>query len=183
MSRRITALIGLVVLSLLGSCTVLQVHGLASSSSSSSKTKTPPPTKNQLPKYDKGRNKWIATGPNQLPDSGYGPIKTLFLQGPKPYMTRILQNDDYEQAVLKFMASDKIISRDVAQGNMDAYLRNPQDWMYNRMESTKKGFTIDYTKLEIKDIVLVSVWSITVISIIGRIAYSAIVLGTGPFAL
>jgi hypothetical protein len=160
------------LLSLLGR---LSVSGFSSAS-----------TKNKqllLPKYDSTTQKWIPTGPNQLPDSGYPPSKTLLLQGPKPFLTRIFQSDDYEQAVLKFMAGDNVTSRDKAQGNMDAYLRNPQDWMYNRMQSQQKGFEIDYTRLEVKDIVLVSVWSIIVFAIIGRVAYSAIVLGTGPFAL
>jgi hypothetical protein len=81
----------------------------------------------ELPRYDRDLQKWVTTGPNQLPEAGYPPTKTLLLQGPKPFLTRILQKEDYEQAVLKFMAGDKITSRDIAQGNMDAYLRNPQD--------------------------------------------------------
>jgi hypothetical protein len=125
-------------------------------------TKTKAVIKNkatELPRYDGKLQKWIPTGPNQLPDAGYPPTKTLFLQGPRPFITRIFQPDDYEQAVLKFMAGDQITSRDKAQGNMDAYLRNPQDWMFNRMESQRKGFEIDYTKISTKDVVLVTVWS------------------------
>ena len=72
------------------------------------------------PKYD--GTKWISTLPEDGPDAGYPPTKTLLLHGPKPYLTRIFQPDDYEQAVLKFMASDKV-NRIEAQGNMDAYLR------------------------------------------------------------
>ena len=125
--------------------------------------------KDQLPRYDKASQKWIPTGPNQLPDAGYPPAKTFFLQGPKPFLTRVFQQDDYEQAVLKFMAGDKITNRDVAQGNMDAYLRNPQDWMYNRMESQQRGFDIDYTRISTKEIVLVSAWSCIVFYVIGRV--------------
>jgi hypothetical protein len=75
------------------------------------------------PKYDKKTEKWSATKPEEGPEAGYPPTKTLLLHGPKPYFQRIFTPDDYEQAVLKFMSGDKC-SRDVAQGNMDAYLRS-----------------------------------------------------------
>jgi hypothetical protein len=75
------------------------------------------------PKYDKSTEKWSATKPEEGPDAGYPPSKTLLLHGPKPFFQRIFTPADYEQAVLKFMAGDKV-SRDVAQGNMDAYLRS-----------------------------------------------------------
>jgi hypothetical protein len=71
------------------------------------------------PKWD--GEKWVPTSPEEGPEAGYGPGKTLLLQGPKPFLTRIFQPQDYEQAVLKFMAGDKC-SRDEAQGNMDLYL-------------------------------------------------------------
>lgn len=80
-----------------------------------------PQQRHMVPKYD--GSKWIATVPNEDgPQAGYPPTKTLLLHGPRPYLTRLFQPDDYEQAVLKFMASDKV-SRVEAQGNMDAYLR------------------------------------------------------------
>jgi hypothetical protein len=75
------------------------------------------------PKYDKSTQLWAPTKPEEGPEAGYAPSKTLLLHGPKPYFQRIFTPDDYEQAVLKFMAGDKC-SRDVAQGNMDAYLRS-----------------------------------------------------------
>jgi hypothetical protein len=75
------------------------------------------------PKYDQKTQKWSATKPEEGPGAGYSPTKTLLLHGPKPYFQRMFTPDDYEQAVLKFMAGDKC-SRDVAQGNMDAYLRS-----------------------------------------------------------
>jgi hypothetical protein len=130
----------------------------------------------ELPRYDSQLQQWVPTGPNQLPEAGYPPTKTLLLQGPKPFLTRILQKDDYEQAVLKFMAGDKVTSRDVAQGNMDAYLRNPQDWMYSRMESQRKGYEINYTTISPKDVALVTIWSGVVGLVVVRVIFS---LGTG----
>jgi hypothetical protein len=83
------------------------------------------------PKYDKKTEKWSPSKPEEGPEAGYGPNKTLLLHGPKPYFQRIFTPDDYEQAVLKFMSSDKC-SRDVAQGNMDAYLRSKLTRYSNR---------------------------------------------------
>jgi hypothetical protein len=72
------------------------------------------------PKFDKSTNRWIP-GPRDGPEAGYGVGKTLLLRGPKPFLHRLFQPDDYEQAVLKFMSSEGC-SRTEAQGNMDAYL-------------------------------------------------------------
>ena len=121
------------------------------------------------PQFD--GEKWVATSDAELPTAGYGMGKTLLLQGPKPFLTRLLQPDDYEQAVLKFMATDQC-DRSTAQGNMDAYLRNPQDWMYNRMEEEKRGIKIDYTRISPKEILLVLVWSSIVVAVVGRGVYS-----------
>jgi len=71
------------------------------------------------PKWD--GEKWQPSGPEEEPGAGYGIGKTLLLHGPKPFFNRVFQPDDYEQAVLKFMAQDKC-GRIEAQGNMDFYL-------------------------------------------------------------
>jgi hypothetical protein len=75
------------------------------------------------PKYDKKAQKWTPSKPEEGPEAGYPPINTLLLHGPKPWFQRVFTPNDYEQAVLKFMSGDKC-SRDIAQGNMDAYLRS-----------------------------------------------------------
>jgi hypothetical protein len=75
------------------------------------------------PKYDKKTQMWTPSKPEEGPESGYPPINTLLLHGPKPFLQRVFTPDDYEQAVLKYMSGDKC-SRDIAQGNMDAYLRS-----------------------------------------------------------
>jgi len=73
---------------------------------------------NMAPKWD-GKS-WVPTTEEEGTDA-YGPLKTLLLHGPIPFYNRIFKKADYEQAVLKFMAGDKV-SRLEAQGNMDYYL-------------------------------------------------------------
>lgn len=67
------------------------------------------------PKYD--GTKWVATKPEEGPEAGYDELQTLLMHGPKPFFSRVFQSEDYEQAVLKFMAGDKV-GRVEAQGNM-----------------------------------------------------------------
>jgi len=127
------------------------------------------------PQFKNGR--FEPTTDAEGPEAGYGVGKTFLLQGPKPALTRLFQPDDYEQAVLKFMAQEKC-DRDTAQGNMDAYLRNPQDWMFNRMEQEKLGVVYNYTDISVKQIALVLLWSGIVSLFAGRAVYS-LVTGVG----
>lgn len=55
----------------------------------------------KVPKFD--GDKWVYTAEDQKPSAGYGATKTLLLHGPAPFINRVFQTDDYEQAVLKFM--------------------------------------------------------------------------------
>jgi hypothetical protein len=116
-------------------------------------------------------SKWIATSPEEMPAAGYDPIKTLLLHGPEPFISRVFSPDDYEQSVLKFMAGDKV-SRLEAQGNMDAYLKNPGDWAFNRLEEQRTGKRNDYWTLQPKKAIVVSVWSAFVFYMIGVSTYS-----------
>jgi len=75
------------------------------------------------PRFDRATQRWSPSTPDEGPEAGYGIGRTLLLQGPKPFIHRLFQPDDYEQAVLKFMAGEKC-SRVEAQGNMDAYLES-----------------------------------------------------------
>mmetsp|Transcript_20428 Transcript_20428/g.26338 ORF Transcript_20428/g.26338 Transcript_20428/m.26338 type:complete len:188 (-) Transcript_20428:294-857(-) len=116
-------------------------------------------TLSMAPKFDKSVGKWVVTSEEEGPEAGYGPTKTLLLRGPKPFFSRVVTPDDYEQAVLKFMAGDKC-SREVAQGNMDRYLENGQDWAFERLEAEKKGRPYPtYHVLNQKQAVLTIVWS------------------------
>jgi hypothetical protein len=120
------------------------------------------------PRFQDGQ--WVPTSDEEGPSAGYDTVGTLLRHGPKPFFHRIFQADEYEQAVLKFMAGENC-DRNTAQGNMDAYLRNPQDWMFNRMEEQKRGTKFDYVTLEPSKIVLTSIWSVIVIGTAGRALY------------
>jgi hypothetical protein len=122
-----------------------------------------------VPRYDNKLNRWTPSGPEEGPGASYGPLGSLLRQGPSPFFTRIFNPDDYEQAVLKFMAGDKV-DRTQAQANMDAYLRNPSDWQYNRI----KGYAVDYSRLQPAQLILTLVWSSIVLSLIGRGIYCVV---------
>ena len=123
------------------------------------------------PRFDPFTQRWYPSSPDEEPSAGYPPVGSLLRHGPKPYLERTLKPDEYEQAVLKFMAADEC-SRNEAQANMDAYLRNPNDWAFDRMEFKRRGYKIDYLTLKPKKIVLTSVWSAIVVSVVGRIIYA-----------
>ena len=72
------------------------------------------------PKFDKQAGRWITTSPEEGPEAGYDIMQTFLMHGPKPAFNRVFTPDDYEQAVLKFMAGDKV-SRIEAQGNMVSF--------------------------------------------------------------
>lgn len=52
-----------------------------------------------------------------------------------------------------------------------AYLRNPNDWAFNRMEEQKTGKKIDYLTLKTDQIALTAAWSAMVLSGGARLAY------------
>ena len=69
------------------------------------------------------------------------------------------------------MAGDKA-SREVAQGNMDRYLENAQDWAFERMEAEQKGRPYpQYHVLDPKTLILTLVWSSGVVAFGGRAAF------------
>jgi hypothetical protein len=41
--------------------------------------------------------KWVAEKPDEKDETGYPVLNTLFLHGPKPFVTRVFQPNDYEQ--------------------------------------------------------------------------------------
>ena len=124
-----------------------------------------------LAKFD--GEKWVAESDQETAAAGYGIFPTFVRHGPRPTLQRILQPDDYDQAVLKFMALESV-DRLNAQGNIDAFLRNEQDWAYNRMQEEKRGFRIDYYTVNPKDVILVLVWSTGLSLFAGRAIYSVI---------
>ena len=122
------------------------------------------------PRFDKDTAKWIPSSPQEDASAGYGPIGSLLRQGPAPFFQRIVNADEYDQAVLKFMAGEQC-TRNEAQASMDAYLRNPNDWAFNRFEEQKTGKKVDYFAIKPDQIVLTLVWSAIVIAAASRAAY------------
>lgn len=55
---------------------------------------------------------------------------------------------------------------------MDAYMNNPSDWAFSRLEEKRRGIKYDYATLDVKQVVLVSVWSILIFLLLGRAIYS-----------
>jgi len=54
-----------------------------------------------------------------------------------------------------------------AQAEMDAYLSNPNDWAYNRLQ----GYNVDYLSLDKKQLTLTLTWATLILSLLGRGAY------------
>jgi hypothetical protein len=114
---------------------------------------------NMAPRYDKSTGKWFATTEEEKSD--YGPIGTLIRAGPLPFISRLTKPEEYDQAVLKYMAAEGC-SRKEAQGNMDAYLENPNDWTYQKLEEKKGGFKKDYANANTdpKQLILSGTWAL-----------------------
>lgn len=119
-----------------------------------------------VPKYI--NEKWVAQSEAEMSGAGYDVVGTLIRHGPLPACRRIFQPDDYEQAVLKFMASEKC-DCNTAQGNMDAYMRNPNDWFASRLKDESRGYKVDYVTINPIEVALVSVWGTAVSIWAGRI--------------
>jgi len=112
-------------------------------------------------KFDKDTEKWFATDPEtEGPAAGYNIIGSLYRAGPMPAIQRVVNADTYEQAVLKYMAKEGC-GRVEAQGNMDAFLENPQDWAYQKMEEKKGKAVKDYANanMDPKQIILSTIWA------------------------
>lgn len=116
------------------------------------------------PRFDKSTQKWFPTKPEEEPGAAYGPVGSLIRAGPKPFIQRILFPDQYEQAVLKYMAQDGC-SRKEAQGNMDAYIENPNDWTYQKLQEKQGKPKYDYANANTspKQLVLSGTWATVVV--------------------
>jgi hypothetical protein len=129
-------------------------------------------SRNMVPRFDPMTRRWE---PTTLEDSeGYGIVGSLIRQGPLPFVQRLFNSDDYEQGVLKMMAnSDERMSRNEAQGNFDAYLQNPNDWAVQKMEEKNGAPKFDYANanMEPSELVLTGLWSLVLLSFVGRIVY------------
>jgi hypothetical protein len=109
------------------------------------------------PQFDPTAQKWVPSSEEESAEANYPPIKSLLRHGPKAYLTRVFNADNYDQAVLKFMAMDSC-ERWEAQGNMDRCNENSQDWTFERLEARRKGIRLDYVTLTPKRVALSVTW-------------------------
>ncbi|KAL3933846.1 MAG: hypothetical protein SGARI_003610, partial [Bacillariaceae sp.] len=116
-------------------CLVLTTSGLVDAFAAKQAAK-----QTALPTFNKSTQRWEKPA---TAEKGYPIYETLLRNGPVPFFTRLTNADDYEQAVMKFQANEKS-SINYAQGNMDAYFENPNDWAYQRVQEEKGGWKKDY---------------------------------------
>jgi hypothetical protein len=134
-------------------------HGKVATRSPSSSSSTT--TLNMAPRYDKDSERWfVIDEETEGPSAGYGIIGSLYRAGPVPFFQRIFNADGYEQGVMKYQAQQNC-GRIEAQANMDAFLENPQDWAYQKMQEKNGAPIKDYVNanMEPKQIVLSTVWA------------------------
>jgi hypothetical protein len=116
-----------------------------------------------LPTFDKKTQKWSPAADAEEP---YPIGRTLLGNGPLPAFTRLTNSEDYMQAVYKFQANEKSDIR-YAQGNMDAYFENPNDWAYQRRVEERGGYKKKYgAPIAQKQVILTIVWGVGVSSLI-----------------
>lgn len=60
-----------------------------------------------VPKYDPSTQRWSPGSPDEEAEA-YGPIGSLIRAGPLPFIQRIINPDNYEQGVLKYMAQEGV---------------------------------------------------------------------------
>lgn len=126
------------------------------------------------PSYNPFRGRWEPSCANEDSSAGYSPFGSLIRQGPVPLFQRLKDPEMYDQAVLKMMAtSEQEMSRNEAQGNMDAYLQNPNDWALQKMEEKNGAPAFDYANanMEIESLILTGAWTLILLAFVARILY------------
>ena len=73
------------------------------------------------PQFDPSTEKWEPSSDAAL-EGSYSAVGTLVRAGPKPFLIRLVNPGEYDQAVYKYMANENV-GRKEAQGNMDAYCK------------------------------------------------------------
>lgn len=132
--------------------------------------------KSKPPTFNKSLSVWEPS--SQTEPSPYGPFGSFLRGGPSPYIIRVLNPIDYDQAVYKYMSSTKC-SRLEAQGNMDAYFNNAADWAYQKSEESRGRPVVDYTQLKPQQALLVGSWAVFVTPVLGRCVYLIAAGGKG----
>ena len=68
-----------------------------------------------VPKFDASTNRWVPSSPEESAEAGYDIWGSLIRQGPKPFFARLFASDNYDQGVMKMMATDTSLDRQNAQ--------------------------------------------------------------------
>ena len=84
-----------------------------------------PTYKAKPPTFNKQTSLWEPSAETE--PQPYGPWGSFLRGGPAPFIIRLLNSEEYDQAVFKYMAQTSC-SRAEAQGNMDAFFNNAADW-------------------------------------------------------
>ena len=122
-----------------------------------------------VPKYDAQTQLWTPGNSEEEESAGYTKIGSLIRQGPLPFIQRLKEPEQYHQAVLKMMA-ERDMSYKEGQGNMDAYLANPNDWMNQKMEEEKGAPKFDFERVNMdpKSLTLTGIWASGVLFMVTR---------------
>ena len=120
------------------------------------------------PVYNKSTSSWEPSAETE--NEAYGPFGSFLRGGPSPFLVRVIQPSQYDQAVFKYMAQTSC-SRAEAQGNMDAYFNNAADWAYQKQEEANGRPVVDYTELKPGQAVLVITWALFITPFLGRCGY------------
>ena len=124
-----------------------------------------------VPRFDKSSQKWFPENEKDM-EGAYGPIGSLIRQGPVPFFKRLTDPELYDQMVLKYQAGEGV-GRMEAQGNIDAFLANMNDWIVQKNAEKRGAAKYDYAtaNTDPKQIVLTSLWAGIVFAYILRVIY------------
>lgn len=158
---------------LVGAVVALVAHGSSAFTTQKSQRVQFLSTLKMVPRFDPEKQRWKPTSEEDT-EGGYGPFETVVRNGPLPFLQRVINQDAYEQGVLKLMAVYNM-GRKEAQGNMDASLENPSDWAYQKMQERSGGPKKDYAKSPSdKQFVLAGAWSLIVFWFFGTLVFDSV---------
>ena len=130
----------LLVFTTVSSFTIQPISTLKKQRITTNLSALPPPKpydssyKSKPPTFNKQTSLWEPSAETE--PQPYGPWGSFLRGGPAPFLIRLFNADDYDQAVFKYMAQTSC-SRIEAQGNMDAFFNNGADWAYQKSEEAR----------------------------------------------
>lgn len=138
-----------------------------------------------LPKFNTATERWEAPENEDMTGCdtfAMSPVGALLRQGPGPFITRLAKPDDYEQAVLKYQATEGC-TRLEAMANMDAYFNNAADWAFQKNAEKNGAPKVDYSILKKGQAAKTVVWALGITPFLTRIAYIMAVTGKSGVTL